>query len=211
MHGYGIVQRIHEAAEDLLKVEDGSLYPALYRMEERGWIKSEWGVSENNRRAKFYKLTSKENESSKPNAPTGTASLKQSRRSCRPPKMRIPLRSNRKKTAFEVEEELRFHIEMLERKYAQQGMSHAQAKAAAWKRFGNLERVKKQCVHISLRNSLLRRVLKTASILIALTGLAIHAISSDFRVARIGTVLIIIAISGRLLLHVRIPKDAART
>jgi DNA-binding PadR family transcriptional regulator len=41
----------------LLKVEDGSLYPALYRMEERGWIKSEWGVSENNRRAKFYKLT----------------------------------------------------------------------------------------------------------------------------------------------------------
>ena len=59
MHGYGIVQRIHEAAEDLLKVEDGSLYPALYRMEERGWIKSEWGVSENNRRARFYKLTRK--------------------------------------------------------------------------------------------------------------------------------------------------------
>ena len=57
LHGYGIVQRIHEAAEDLLKVEDGSLYPALYRMQERGWIKSEWGVSENNRRARFYKLT----------------------------------------------------------------------------------------------------------------------------------------------------------
>ena len=57
MHGYGIVQRIHAATEDLLKVEDGSLYPALYRMEERGWIKSQWGVSENNRRAKFYKLT----------------------------------------------------------------------------------------------------------------------------------------------------------
>ena len=57
MHGYGIVQRIHETVEDLLKVEDGSLYPALYRMEERGWIASEWGVSENNRRAKFYRLT----------------------------------------------------------------------------------------------------------------------------------------------------------
>lgn len=57
MHGYGIVQRIHETSEDLLKVEDGSLYPALYRMEERGWITSEWGLSENNRRAKFYKLT----------------------------------------------------------------------------------------------------------------------------------------------------------
>ena len=59
MHGYGIVQRIHEAAENLLKVEDGSLYPALYRMEERGWIKSEWGLSDNNRRARFYKLTRK--------------------------------------------------------------------------------------------------------------------------------------------------------
>jgi PadR family transcriptional regulator, regulatory protein PadR len=57
MHGYGIAQRIHEAADDLLKIEDGSLYPALYRMEERGWIKSEWDVSENNRRAKFYQLT----------------------------------------------------------------------------------------------------------------------------------------------------------
>jgi len=57
MHGYGIARRIHETVDDLLKIEDGSLYPALYRMEERGWIKSEWGVSENNRRAKFYKLT----------------------------------------------------------------------------------------------------------------------------------------------------------
>ena len=57
MHGYGIAQRIHKEVDDLLKIEDGSLYPALYRMEERGWISSEWGVSDNNRRAKFYKLT----------------------------------------------------------------------------------------------------------------------------------------------------------
>ena len=57
LHGYGIVQRIHATVDDLLKVEDGSLYPALYRMQERGWIKSEWGVSEKNRRARFYKLT----------------------------------------------------------------------------------------------------------------------------------------------------------
>ena len=56
-HGYGIAQRIHTEAADLLKIEDGSLYPALYRMEERGWVSSEWGMSENNRRAKFYKLT----------------------------------------------------------------------------------------------------------------------------------------------------------
>ena len=57
MHGYGIVQRIHQTAEDLLKIEDGSLYTALYLMEERGWIQSEWGLSENNRRARFYTLT----------------------------------------------------------------------------------------------------------------------------------------------------------
>jgi len=57
MHGSGIAQRIHQTVDDLLKIEDGSLYPVLYRMEERGWITSTWDVSENNRRAKFYKLT----------------------------------------------------------------------------------------------------------------------------------------------------------
>lgn len=56
MHGFGIGQRIRQLAEDMLTVEEGTLYPALYRIEERGWIKSEWGVSENNRRARFYKL-----------------------------------------------------------------------------------------------------------------------------------------------------------
>jgi len=110
---------------------------------------------------------------------------------------------NRNRTACEVEDELQFHIEMLERKYAQQGMSDTQAKAAARKRFGNLERVKKQCVDISRRNSLLRRILKTSSILIALAGLAIQNLSSDYMVARIGEVLIMIAVCGRLLLYVR--------
>ena len=57
MHGYGVGQRIMQLAEDMLRVEEGSLYPALYRLEERGWIRSEWGTSENNRRARFYKLT----------------------------------------------------------------------------------------------------------------------------------------------------------
>lgn len=57
MHGYGVGQRIMQMAEEMLKIEEGSLYPALYRLEEKGWIQSEWGVSENNRRARFYKLT----------------------------------------------------------------------------------------------------------------------------------------------------------
>jgi transcriptional regulator len=57
MHGYGIGQRIQQLAGDMLQVEEGTLYPALYRIESRGWIESEWGVSENNRRARFYTLT----------------------------------------------------------------------------------------------------------------------------------------------------------
>lgn len=59
MHGFGIAQKIHVLSEDALRVEEGSLYPALYRMEAKGWIKAEWGQSENNRRAKFYQLTAK--------------------------------------------------------------------------------------------------------------------------------------------------------
>lgn len=57
MHGYGIASWIETATGDVLRVEEGSLYPALYRMAQKGWIKGEWGTSENNRRAKFYQLT----------------------------------------------------------------------------------------------------------------------------------------------------------
>jgi PadR family transcriptional regulator, regulatory protein PadR len=57
LHGYSIAQHIQQRSEDVLVVEEGSLYPCLYRMEEKGWIASEWGKSENNRRAKFYELT----------------------------------------------------------------------------------------------------------------------------------------------------------
>jgi PadR family transcriptional regulator, regulatory protein PadR len=57
MHGYGIGQRIMQISDEILRVEEGSLYPALYRIEQQGWIKSEWGLSENNQRAKFYTLT----------------------------------------------------------------------------------------------------------------------------------------------------------
>jgi PadR family transcriptional regulator PadR len=57
MHGYSIVQFIQQASSDVLKVEEGALYPALHRLEVRGLLKSEWGSSDNNRRAKFYRLT----------------------------------------------------------------------------------------------------------------------------------------------------------
>lgn len=57
MHGWGISQRIQAVSDSVLVVNQGSLYPALYRLEEEGWIASEWGASENNRRARYYRLT----------------------------------------------------------------------------------------------------------------------------------------------------------
>lgn len=57
MHGWSISQRIQQVSRDVLHVQQGSLYPSLHRLERRGWIASEWGTSENNRRAKFYRLT----------------------------------------------------------------------------------------------------------------------------------------------------------
>jgi transcriptional regulator len=56
-HGYAIARWIEEVTDDALSIEEGSLYPALYRIERRGWIEAEWGLSENNRRVKFYRLT----------------------------------------------------------------------------------------------------------------------------------------------------------
>ena len=57
LHGYGIVLHIQNASDELLQVEEGSLYPALHRLEQSGWLSSEWALSESNRRAKYYKLT----------------------------------------------------------------------------------------------------------------------------------------------------------
>jgi PadR family transcriptional regulator, regulatory protein PadR len=57
MHGYAIAAAIRQSTDETLLVEEGALYPALYRMEAKGWIEAEWGLSENNRRAKYYRLT----------------------------------------------------------------------------------------------------------------------------------------------------------
>ena len=57
LHGYGVAEWIHQTSEDILKVEEGALYPALHRLELRGLLSAEWGTSDNNRRAKFYSLT----------------------------------------------------------------------------------------------------------------------------------------------------------
>ena len=57
LHGWGIARRLEQVSEDVLFLNQGTIYPALVRLEQRGWIKSEWGVSENNRRAKFFQIT----------------------------------------------------------------------------------------------------------------------------------------------------------
>ncbi len=57
LHGYGIAQRLQQVSDDLLRLNQGTLYPALLRLEQRGWISSTWGVSDNNRRARYYSLT----------------------------------------------------------------------------------------------------------------------------------------------------------
>jgi PadR family transcriptional regulator PadR len=57
LHGYGIAQRIEQTSEELLKLNQGTLYPALLRLEQRGWIRSKWGLSANNRKARYYSLT----------------------------------------------------------------------------------------------------------------------------------------------------------
>jgi PadR family transcriptional regulator PadR len=59
MHGYGLTLHIQLISKDILRVEEGSLYPALHRMEQDGWVSAEWGISENNRRARYYRLTAK--------------------------------------------------------------------------------------------------------------------------------------------------------
>ena len=56
-HGWGISERVQQMSSDVLRIQQGSLYPALYRLERRGWIRAQWGTSDNNRRAKYYELT----------------------------------------------------------------------------------------------------------------------------------------------------------
>ena len=58
-HGYAIARWIRETTDDALRVEEGALYPALHRLQKRGWVEAEWGLSENNRRAKYYRLTAR--------------------------------------------------------------------------------------------------------------------------------------------------------
>jgi hypothetical protein len=116
---------------------------------------------------------------------------------------RLLKRLDRKTLELEVDEELHFHIEMLKREHVERGMSPAEAKVAALKRFGDLEKTRNQCLEISRRNHPLRPVLKALFVVVALTGFVVRILSTDPHVAHVGGTLIAIAVSGRLLLYAR--------
>ena len=100
MHGWGITQRIQQVSDGVLEVNQGSLYPALQRLEQKEWIDSEWRVTDNNRRAKYYRLT-----------PVGKRAL-----------------ASRRTLERELDEEMRFHIEMEAAKHAKRGLPADEAR-----------------------------------------------------------------------------------
>jgi len=106
-------------------------------------------------------------------------------------------------TEREVEEELRLHIDLLLHENIKRGMSPEEARSATLKRFGNVDRVKNECVEICRRSRPLQRALKICAILLILTGLFVRITSTDRHFDHIGSTLIVIAIAGRLLLYVR--------
>src|ERR671916_226504 len=112
MHGWGISQRIQQLSNDVLQVNQGSLYPALHRLEQKGWIDADWGTSENNRRAKFYRLTA-----------GGGGGMRPLRA------LRALLR--RREVERELDDELRFHIDMQAEENVRAGMSAEEARRQA--------------------------------------------------------------------------------
>jgi len=106
-------------------------------------------------------------------------------------------------TELEVEEKLRLHIDLLQRENIKRGMSPEEARSASLKRFGNVDRVKNECVEICRRSRPLQRAFKVCLILLTLIGLIVRIVGTDRHVAHIGVTLIAIAVAGRLLLYVR--------
>lgn len=116
---------------------------------------------------------------------------------------RLFRRFAREAIEHEVEEELRFHLESLTQEHLQQAMSLEDAKDAALKRFGNVERIKDQCVEVSRRRHPLMRAMKSFLILIFLVGVLVRVFGIERTVLQVGDILIAIGALGRLLLYVR--------
>ena len=152
-HGYSIAEWIQQMSEDVLRVEEGALYPALHRLELRGLLASEWGTSENNRRAKFYRLTATGKNHSGPGdrrlAPDvgrthshHAGRLRVLRERLCELWLRVRALWLRRRLDRDLEEELAFHLAMREERYRAEGLEAAPAHAAAQRRFGNVVSLK---------------------------------------------------------------------
>ena len=156
-HGYGIASRIHVLSDEVLRIEEGSLYPSLYRMEEQGLIESEWGVTENNRKAKFYRLTRKGRAASEAELASWSrlsqavtrvlrAIRKEPDMRFRPPRLlrRTPGVLHLVARDREMDREMAFHIESIKRDLIDSGMAEADADRAARQRFGRVRQLKEE-------------------------------------------------------------------
>jgi hypothetical protein len=110
---------------------------------------------------------------------------------------------DRERFEREIEDELRFHLELSTQEHLQVEMPLAEARAAALKRFGNVEQIKHQCLEISRRNHHSLRALKSFPILVFLVGVLVHVFSAELHVMHVGDTLIAVAITSRLFLYVR--------
>ena len=157
-HGYGIARWIEDCTDDTLSVEEGSLYPALHRLEERGLIVAEWGTTDLNRRAKFYRLSAagkKQLRASQQYWSRFAGCRRQSPRQRTAPRMtpswRRYLRFWGARVGEDVDDELAFHVEMRVRDYIARGMSEREARDTARRRFGNHIHIRDNCVTIGHR------------------------------------------------------------
>jgi hypothetical protein len=116
---------------------------------------------------------------------------------------RLLHRFDRDEIERQIEEELRFHLELLTEQHLQQDMSLSEAKDASLKRFGNVEQIKVQCAQISRSNGALTGALKSFLILVFIVGVLVRAFSTELDVHHLGTILIFVAVAGRLFFYVR--------
>ncbi len=108
----------------------------------------------------------------------------------------------------EVEEELRFHLDLLSEKYIASGISRAEAEGFAARQFGNVDQIRDQCLEISMRNSPQVRALKSLLFLVFLIGIFVRIMGTEYHVTRMGTILMTLGLLGRLLLYVRALKPS---
>src|SRR6058998_1231286 len=129
-HGQGIARAIQQTSEEELLVEHGALYPALQRLEERGWISAKWGTSSNNRKARFYSLTAADRK-----VETSGSSH---RTDPRPSKGGLNAMFRRKRKPSDFGAEIEAHIQHESERLREQGLSEEEARAAARRSFGNV-------------------------------------------------------------------------